>query len=183
MCAFLVLRVRFNDAQSLGKAAIDYLTNAMTPGYSPGEFAIMSVFGLLDDDGQAVDLSQQHELRGKNYTHLGGACHRSAVSLTFRPGYEVLGKSVGCLDGPDHAAAEDAPPPKPFAVALVNPPKANGMAGGQVVSVLRYVCHLECLKGSVPAQPLTLCHLLAVVFPMFPHAISQTHGKRCCSAP
>ena len=96
----------------------------------------MAAFGLVDDKGGgAVDLTKYNYFVGKNYTQFGGVCgggggsqSKSSVSLTFQPGYTVLSSATGCL------VPASSSSPKPFAVALVKPPPANGMFGGQVVS-------------------------------------------------
>lgn len=96
----------------------------------------MAAFGLVDDaSGGAVDLTKHNYFVGKNYTQFGGVCggggsskSKSSVSLTFQPGYTVLASTTGCL------VSASSSSPKPFAVAMVKPPPADGMKGGQVVS-------------------------------------------------
>jgi len=127
-----------NSVAGCREAAVDYLTSTagVYRGYSPTEFQVMVALGLLGDDGQAFDLTQQNYLKGKNYTHFGGVCngyHKdqipSAVSVTLLSGYQILSKGAGCLVAEKDSAKES---PKGFAVALIKPPPPNGVFGGQV---------------------------------------------------
>lgn len=117
------------------EAAIKYLSSTSVGA----EFNIATLFGLLSDAGQPVDLTQYGVYKGKNYTQFGSVCSASAgstappstVSITLGPGFQLLGKGAGCLVGND-ATAVTAGAPKPFAVALVKPPPVHGLVGGEV---------------------------------------------------
>lgn len=65
-----------NKAPGCRQAAIDYLTSGVPSiGYQPGEGQIMVTMGLLDDDGQAVDLTQYGKLQSLNYSSISGVCN------------------------------------------------------------------------------------------------------------
>lgn len=114
-----------NKAPGCRQAAIDYLTSGVPSiGYQPGEGQIMVTMGLLDDDGQAVDLTQYGKLQSLNYSSISGVCNgMNPLSVTVQNAYQVSNKATGCLGGPA---------PTPFVVAVIKPPPASGMFGGQL---------------------------------------------------
>jgi hypothetical protein len=135
------------------QAATNYLANgtgANPMAFEPGEAAVFATIGLLAADSSAVDLSQHGYLKGKGYTQVSGLCRggkvgNDAASLTFKPGFTVLKKGGGCLskEGPLRKSE-----PRAFTVALIKPPKVNGLYGGVVKNCQAGLC---VIAANVPA--------------------------------
>lgn len=134
-----------NKVPGCRQSAIDYLASGIPYiGYQPGEAEIMVTMGLLEDDGKAVDLTAYGKLQGMNYSEISSVCDgKNPLSVTVLNTYQVLSKAAGCLGGPS---------PTPFVVAVIKPPPAKGMFGGQLKGCPNGFCFVAL---NAPEQTIT----------------------------